>query len=469
MSEVIIPASAGSAPDPSRSASTPLRNWLAEALFSTFGRTGARIGAVWIGVIAFCAVFAPFLANSRPLLMKANGQWSSPLIEELTGVDVTLLAVFFVGLGLMFVRRLTMGQRAMIVLWVVGLVLPLAYWPGLISTWQQTEWPWLVRGGLIVVLVMDLVALIGIPMMLEVSWRFRIIFALVLLPLVITLIVLPPRPTAVPIYEQYREMEAAGQIEWVLRTPLPYSPSDRLRDQFDPERPHPRAPSLEHPLGTERFGSDILSRMIHASRIAMAIGFISTGIALVIGVIIGALMGYFVGWVDLLGMRLVEVFGAIPQLYLLLTFVAFFGRNLYLMMVIIGLTSWVGDARFVRAEFLRLRQQDFVQAARAAGLPLRSILFRHLLPNALAPLLVSVSFGVASAILAESTLSFLGLGLVDEPSWGQLLNQAVSAGGGFYWWLATFPGLAIFLTVFAYNLIGEALRDALDPKLSGAK
>lgn len=205
--------------------------------------------------------------------------------------------------------------------------------------------------------------------------------------------------------------------------------------------------------------------MIHASRIAMAIGFISTGIAVLIGIFVGGLMGYFVGWVDLLGMRLVEVFGAIPTIYLLLAFVAFFGRNIYLIMVIIGLTSWVGDARFVRAEFLKLRKQDFVQAAIAAGLPLRSILFRHLLPNALAPLLVSASFGVASAILAESTLSFLGLGLVDEPSWGQLLNQAVSAGGGFDWWLATFPGLAIFLTVFAYNLIGEALRDALDPRL----
>ncbi len=467
MSEAIIPGTAGSAVDPTRSASTPPRSWLAEALYNTFGRVGARIGAVWIGVIAFCAVFAPFLANSRPYLMKSGGRWSSPLLEQLTGVDVTLLAVFFVGLGLMFVRKLNMGQRAAILLWVVALVLPLAYWPQIGVIWRETQWPVLMRGGLLLLGAIDLAALVGIPWSMRLGLRFQLIFAVVLLPLVVLLIVRPPNPTRVPIYEQYREMEAAGQIEWVLRAPLPYSPSDRLRDQFDPNRPHPRPPSWEHPLGTERFGADILSRMIHASRIAMGIGFISTGIALVIGVIVGALMGYFVRWVDLLGMRLVEVFGSIPQLYLLLTFVAFFGRNLYLMMVIIGLTSWVGDARFVRAEFLKLRQQDFVQAARAAGLPLRSILFRHLLPNALAPLLVSVSFGVASAILAESTLSFLGLGLVDEPSWGQLLNQAVSAGGGFYWWLATFPGLAIFLTVFSYNLIGEALRDALDPKLSG--
>jgi peptide/nickel transport system permease protein len=134
-------------------------------------------------------------------------------------------------------------------------------------------------------------------------------------------------------------------------------------------------------------------------------------------------------------------------------------------MVIIGLTSWTSDARFIRAEFLRLRNQDFVQAARAAGLPLRSVIFRHMLPNGIAPVLVAASFGVASAILTESVLSFLGLGLVQEPSWGGMLNQARGAGGNFSWWIAVFPGTAIFLTVFAYNLIGEALRDALDPKL----
>jgi peptide/nickel transport system permease protein len=135
------------------------------------------------------------------------------------------------------------------------------------------------------------------------------------------------------------------------------------------------------------------------------------------------------------------------------------------MMALIGLLSWTGYARFIRGEFFKLRNQDFVHAARAAGLPLRSIIFRHMLPNGITPVLVNTSFGVASAILIESTLSFLGLGLVDEPSWGQLLNQARAGGTGFQWWIATFPGLAIFLTVFAYNLIGEAIRDAIDPRL----
>jgi len=176
-------------------------------------------------------------------------------------------------------------------------------------------------------------------------------------------------------------------------------------------------------------------------------------------------MGYFSGRFDMIGMRLVEIFEAIPVLFLLLAFVAFFGRSVYIIMVIIGLTGWSGYARYVRAEFLKLRKQDYVQAAIASGLPLRSILFRHMLPNGVAPVLVVASFGVASAILTEATLSFLGLGPVEAPSWGAMLNEAVKS-STFNWWMAAFPGGAIFLTVFAYNLMGEALRDAVDPQLS---
>jgi peptide/nickel transport system permease protein len=312
---------------------------------------------------------------------------------------------------------------------------------------------------------LDVALLLWIIFKADIPRRALTICLIALAPLALVLVIWPVNPPLTAIYEEYREAQAAGQVKFIFRAPLPYSSSDRLRDQFDIDRPHPQAPSRGHWLGTERNGADILSNMIHACRIATAIGFIATGIAVVIGSIIGGLMGYFVGWVDLLGMRIVEIFNAIPPLYLLLAFVAFFGRNLYMMMVIIGVTTWPFEARFVRAEFLKLRNQDFVHAGRAAGLPVRSVLFRHMLPNAMAPLLVAASFGIASAILYESTLSFLGLGLVDEPSWGQLLNQAVSEASVFNWWLAIFPGLAIFLTVFAYNLIGEAVRDALDPKL----
>jgi peptide/nickel transport system permease protein len=273
------------------------------------------------------------------------------------------------------------------------------------------------------------------------------------------------QPPGVKIYDDFRT-PAYTDVDWRIMPLVPYAPTDYLRDYPEHGLEAPlKATGRFHLMGTEENGADVFSRMIHASRIALSIGLIATGIAMVIGVILGGLMGYFSGVVDMIGMRLVEIFEAIPTLFLLLTFVAFFGRSLYMMMVIIGITSWSGYARYIRAEFLKLRKQEYVQAAVASGLPLTSILFRHMLPNGVAPLLVAVSFGVASAILAEATLSFLGLGLVGEPSWGQMLDQAVKS-SSFNWWMAAFPGGAIFLTVFAYNLIGEAFRDAIDPKLS---
>lgn len=217
-------------------------------------------------------------------------------------------------------------------------------------------------------------------------------------------------------------------------------------------------------MGTTSEGQDLASRMIHAARIALAIGFVATGIAVSIGVFIGGLMGYFSGWIDLIGMRLVEVFSAIPVIFLLIAIVAFWGRDLYLMMVVLGLTGWVGYALFTRAEFLKLRQMDYVMAARASGTGLFPLLFKHMLPNGVTPVLVSASFGIAGMILTEATLSFIGLGLVNEPSWGQMLSNAQGIGGKFYWWLAMYPIVAIFLTVFAYNMVGEAMRDALDPR-----
>ncbi|MBL1216468.1 MAG: ABC transporter permease [Planctomycetes bacterium] len=230
-----------------------------------------------------------------------------------------------------------------------------------------------------------------------------------------------------------------------------------------------------HWLGTEDSGADVAARIIMATRVALSIGFVSTGIAVIIGVVFGAIIGYFGGWVDVVGMRIIEIFMAIPRLFLLLTIIAFLPPEwgpymLYAMMVVIGLTSWMSSARFIRAEFFRLRESDYVQAAKACGLPLRSILFKHMLPNGVAPVLVSASFGVAAAIFIETGLSFLGFGIKPpNPSWGQMLNEAVDPDiGVFYWWLAIFPGILIFVTVFSFNLIGDALRDAIDPKLKKA-
>ncbi len=372
----------------------------ARVLRQTAARWGARIGFAWIALVALAAVFAPFLANSHPLALKTPLGWSSPLVEHLTWVDVSLLAAFAGVLLIWFLRRRLSGGRRLAVLTLVVLAA-------------------------------------AVPAYLLMN---------------------PPQAV---VFEKYRQALASGAAEQAVFVPVPYSPTDRSRD--NPLSLSP--PDSAHLMGTDEDGADVLSRMIHACRIALGIGFVATGIALVLGVLYGGIMGFFTGWVEILMMRFLEIFESIPQLFLLLTVVAFFGRNIYLIMVIIGLTSWPGYARYLRAEFLKLRQQDFVQAAQACGLPIWSVLFRHMLPNGVAPLLVAASFGIASAILAEAVLSFLGLGVVDEPSWGGMLNQAVGPGGTFAIWLATYPGLAIFLTVFAYNLIGEALRDAIDPHL----
>jgi peptide/nickel transport system permease protein len=372
-------------------------------LGQTFIRWGARLGLLWVGILALVGVFAPFLASSFPLLLSQGGEVSSPVLDYLQPIDVLFL-VAFITLLLLYSWRITVLRK------------------------------FFIMSGVLV---------------------FAALFSY-----------LGMSPQRLVIYEQYRVAEAAGEYDWVVFAPIPYSPKDYQRDRGDTGLESPLSQrSRSHWFGTEQNGADVLSRMIHASRIALGIGFVATGIAMLLGIIIGGLMGYFSGVVDMLGMRLVEIFEAVPTLFLLLTFVAFFGRSLYIMMVIIGITSWPGYARYVRAEFLRLRKQDFVQAAEAAGLPLPSILFRHMLPNGMGPVLVAASFGVASAILAEATLSFLGLGLVDDPSWGEMLNQAVQS-SRFNWWMAAFPGGAIFLTVFAYNLIGESLRDAIDPYLS---
>ncbi|MDQ5767528.1 ABC transporter permease [Thiothrix subterranea] len=373
------------------------RIWL-----KTLQGVGVKFGLAWVGVLIFMGVFAPFLANSMPLLMSKDGVVSAPVLAYLTAEDALVLAMFALALLLAWLR-LSGGRR--IVFFIAGTLLA-----ALLANWLV-------------------------------------------------------QPPAVKIYDEFRT-PAYTDVDWRIMPPVPYAPTDYLRDYPEHGLEAPLASTERlHLMGTEENGADVFSRMIHASRIALSIGLIATGIALVIGVILGGLMGYFSGVVDMLGMRLVEIFEAIPTLFLLLTFVAFFGRSLYMMMIIIGLTSWSGYARYVRAEFLKLRQQEYVQAAVASGLPLTSILFRHMLPNGVAPLLVAVSFGVASAILAEATLSFLGLGLVGEPSWGQMLDQAVKS-STFNWWMAAFPGGAIFFTVFAYNLIGEAFRDAIDPKLS---
>jgi len=230
-----------------------------------------------------------------------------------------------------------------------------------------------------------------------------------------------------------------------------------------------KPPSLDHYLGTDQLGRDVFSRMLHGAKVSLSVGFVAVAISILIGILVGAVAGYYGGWVDSLLMRFVDIMLCFPSFFLILTVVALLGPSLFKVMVVIGITSWMGTSRFVRAEFLSLRERDFVQAAKALGVRDPRIIFRHILPNALAPVFVTATLDVASAILVEAGLSFLGFGVQPPaPSWGNILTE-----GRTYifdaWWLTVFPGLAILITVLSFNLAGEGLRDALDPRLRGRR
>jgi peptide/nickel transport system permease protein len=373
--------------------------------------TKGKFTLAWLGFIVFLfllAIFAPFLANDKPLVIRIDGQLRFPLFKALDAADYSIFLAAIVGL--------------------VQLLLILR---------NRRRIDPSIRAGVL--------------------WRQISINALIILVGVILLYILIPRRLDAT---DYKTMVASGKATNAVFAPVPYGYGRtdlKVREQ---------PPNKQHWLGTDDVGSDVLCRLIHGSRISLSVGFVAVGISSIIGVIIGAILGYFGGKTDFIGMRLVEIMMAVPVFFLIITIVAFFPRSLFNIMLIIGLTTWTDDARFVRAEFFKLRRQDFVQAAVSLGLPLRSILFRHMLPNAIAPVLVNATFGIAGAIFIEAALSFLGFGVAPPtPSWGQILSLGVSTTGRFLWWLTLFPGMAIFFTVLAYNLVGEALRDAIDPRL----
>ncbi len=224
------------------------------------------------------------------------------------------------------------------------------------------------------------------------------------------------------------------------------------------------APSQSHLLGTDALGRDVLSRLIYGARISLLVGIVAVGIATAIGTVLGAIAGFYGGVVDMVIMRLVDVMLCFPTIFLIMAVIAFLEPSIWNIMAVIGLTSWMGVARLVRAEFLSLRSRDFVLAAKVIGASDWRILFGHILPNAIAPVIVAATLGVGSAILTESALSFLGIGVQPPtPSWGNMLT-AGKDNIEIAWWLSVFPGLAILITVLAYNLLGEGLREVLDPR-----
>jgi peptide/nickel transport system permease protein len=219
-----------------------------------------------------------------------------------------------------------------------------------------------------------------------------------------------------------------------------------------------------HILGTDDTGRDVLVRMLYGTRISLTIGFLAVGIYLAIGIVAGALAGYFGGATDVLISRVIEVVLLFPSFFLILTLVAMIGPSIYIIMAVIGLTGWPSVARLIRGEVLKQRSLEYVAAARGLGASHGRVLFRHILPNAISPALVSAPFGVAGAIVTEAGLSLLGVGVrPPAPTWGGLLH--LGSANYHYWWLVVVPSAAMFVTVTVFNLVGSGLRDAMDPRL----
>ena len=373
----------------------------------------AIVGLCLIILLFFMAVFAPLLAHNKPILMRLNGELNSPLLREIFAPSDT---------PEQFLERIF---NFVLIFSVAGVLL---FWP--------------LRFAL---------------RLLKMSKRSAAMLAVGL----IAVLSIIPFFTVRSVLDKtdYREVVHADKAAWAVFPPLPYGP-------FEQAAPAYQKPDHTHLMGTDRVGRDVLARIIHGGRVSLSVGFLSVGVAILIGIVIGSLSAYYGGILDLFLQRLVEIVICFPTFLLILTIMAFIERrSIFNVMLVIGLTGWTGVARLIRGQMLVEKEKDYVTAARALGAgPVRTI-FQHLLPNSIAPVLVAATFGVAGAILTESGLSFLGFG-VQPPtaSWGELVNQALSWPTG-YWWLTTWPGFMIFATVTVYNLVGEGLRDALDPRL----
>jgi len=270
-------------------------------------------------------------------------------------------------------------------------------------------------------------------------------------------------------FERFRQHRPAVGAVIVLGTLAVLAAGAPIVSPYDPTRVTlsliNEPPSLAHPFGTDALGRDLATRILYGGRVSLSVGLLAVAVAVTVGTLVGTTAGYYGRWVDSVLMRFVDMMYSFPRLFLLILFGVFFrGMTLPVIVTVLGLLSWMTTSRLVRAQFLSLKQREFVEAARCVGARDRRIIFRHILPNSLAPIIVAATLGIAGAIIAESTLSFLGLGIQPPtPSWGNMLKDAPTEMNNAPW-VAIYPGLFIFLAVVSINFIGDGLRDALDPR-----
>ncbi|MBN1256732.1 MAG: ABC transporter permease [Planctomycetes bacterium] len=388
-------------------------------VWQQFSRSRASmLGLFFVGLMFAVAFLAPVLAEKKPLIWIEDGVTTFPLIREFFAPSEAPERVLETGYNFL-----------------------LLFFPSMILIWWLT--------GKYQVKKLR-------------KWLLLVVAILLLIPF----FAVQTRLNTTP----YRQLAAEGQGEGVFPL-IPYGPfeqgfGNRIPPTWWSESRAEGENTTYHVLGTDNAGRDVLVRIIHGARVSLAVGIVSVFVATAIGIFIGAIAGYFGGRIDILLSRAIEIMMCFPTFFLILTIIAIMDeRSILNIVLVIGCTSWTGVARLVRGEVLKQRGLDYVTASIALGASSLRTIFRHLLPNSIAPVLVSITFGIASSILMESGLSFLGFG-VDIPtaSWGELLKQAREA-PTIYWWLVMFPGAPIFFTVTIYNLVGEGLRDAMDPRL----
>jgi peptide/nickel transport system permease protein len=381
--------------------------------------------ALWVMIFLFLiAIFAPAIASDKPFLFNDGSGWISPWLHELV--------------------RPNMFDLNEVVDYIFNIVLVIFF-------------PWLLISQVVL-------RTKGQRWGLEQRAKFSAGLFLIMLVSVALVVhcIKPPKGG----YRDYKAEILNGQARGYL-APIPFGHNEQDLDScYKGVMYRKNGTGPIHILGTDGLGRDVVARLMFGARISLIIGFVSTGIAVMIGIIVGALAGFYGGIVDIVLSRIIEIVIMIPRLFLILIIIAMLRPNIFLIMIVIGITGWTGVARLIRGEFLKQREMDYTTSARALGVGKLRIMFRHIMPNAISPITVAAPFSIAAAIVVEAALSFLGFGVPPPtPSWGRLLQEGQTNMTAGLWWLLVFPGLFIFISVCAYNLIGAGLRDAIDPKL----